>query len=141
MQVYDLRCMLHQAVPTSIWPALIQLAFGAGFAGIILLLAHKIKPRTAKPANATPDTFECGIPYTEDARGLFQVKFYLVAMIFIVFDVEAVLLMPWAVSFRTFKEAGYGLTMLIELTVFLLVLFLGYYYILRKGALNWEDPN
>lgn len=128
-------------VPASIWPAIIQLAFGAGFAALILLLAHKIKPRMAKPADAHPDTFECGIPYADDARGLFNVKFYLVAMVFIIFDVEAIFLMPWAVSFRAFKEAGVGLIMLGELALFLVVLFIGYYYILRKGALNWEDPN
>ncbi|MBL8032121.1 MAG: NADH-quinone oxidoreductase subunit A [Leptospiraceae bacterium] len=133
--------MENTAVPASIWPALIQLMFGAGFAGVILLLAHKIRPRTSKPAEAHPDTFECGIPYADDARGLFNVKFYLIAMVFIVFDVEAIFLMPWAVSFRSFKDAGFGLLMLGELIVFLVVLFIGYYYILRKGALNWEDPN
>jgi NADH-quinone oxidoreductase subunit A len=133
--------MPQTAVPASLWPAILQLAFGIGFAGLILLLAHKIKPKTAKPADENPDTFECGIPYADDARGLFNVKFYLVAVVFIVFDVEAIFLMPWAVSFRSFHEAGFGLVMLGELVVFLLVLFIGYYYILRKGALNWEDPN
>lgn len=133
--------MMQQSVPASIWPAIIQLLFGAGFAGLILLLAHKIRPRSTKPAEPHPDTFECGIPYADDARGLFNVKFYLVAMIFIVFDVEAIFLMPWAVSFRSFKDAGFGLVMLVELVIFLLVLFIGYYYIVRKGALNWEDPN
>lgn len=129
------------SVPASIWPAIIQLAFGVGFAGLILFVAHKIKPRVSKPAESNPDTFECGIPYADDARGLFNVKFYLVAVVFIVFDVEAIFLMPWAVSFRAFHEAGMGLMMLGELVVFLLILFVGYYYILRKGALNWEDPS
>ncbi len=79
--------------------------------------------------------------YADDARGLFNVKFYLVAMIFIIFDVEAIFLMPWAVSFKPFREAGFGLVMLVELVVFMAILFVGYYYVLRKGALNWEDPN
>ena len=133
--------MPQYSVPASVWPAIIQLLFGAGFAALILLLAHKIRPRMHKKAEAHPDTFECGIPYADDARGLFNVKFYLVAMIFIVFDVEAIFLMPWAVSFRSFKEAGFGLVMLMELVVFLAILFVGYYYVLKKGALNWEDPN
>lgn len=133
--------MQSMAVPASVWPAIIQLAFGAGFAGLILLLAHKIKPRVAKPADSHPDTFECGIPYSDDARGLFNVKFYLVAMVFIIFDVEAIFLMPWAVTFRAYRDAGMGILMLTELALFLVVLFIGYYYILRKGALNWEDPN
>jgi NADH-quinone oxidoreductase subunit A len=133
--------MPNSAVPTSLWPALLQLLFGVGFAGLILLLAHKIRPRTSKPAEAHPDTFECGIPYTDDARGLFNVKFYLVAMIFIIFDVEAIFLMPWAVSFQPFREAGFGFVMLVELVIFMAILFIGYYYVLKKGALNWEDPN
>jgi len=133
--------MLQQSVPASVWPAIVQLLFGAGFAGVILLLAHKIRPRMHGKAEERPDTFECGIPYADDARGLFNVKFYLVAMVFIVFDVEAIFLMPWAVSFRSFKEAGLGLVMLAELVVFLAILFVGYYYVVRKGALNWEDPN
>lgn len=133
--------MPQYSVPTSLWPALVQLLFGAAFAGLILLLAHKIRPRMHQKADAHPDTFECGIPYTDDARGLFNVKFYLVAMVFIVFDVEAIFLIPWAVSFKAFKDAGFGLVMLIELVVFLAILFVGYYYIIKKGALNWEDPN
>ncbi|HMV35186.1 MAG TPA: NADH-quinone oxidoreductase subunit A [Turneriella sp.] len=133
--------MPQHSVPASVWPAIIQLLFGAGFAGLILLLAHKITPRMHKKAEAHPDTFECGIPYADDARGVFNVKFYLIAMVFIVFDVEAIFLMPWAVSFRSFKDAGMGLVMLIELTVFLAILFVGYYYVIKKGALTWEDPN
>jgi len=133
--------MGHHSVPASIWPALLQFLFGAGFAAVILLLAHKIRPRMHNKAEAHPDTFECGIPYADDARGLFNVKFYLVAMVFIVFDVEAIFLMPWAVSFRSFKEAGLGRIMLLELVVFLAILFVGYYYVIKKGALNWEDPN
>ncbi|MBV6494069.1 MAG: NAD(P)H-quinone oxidoreductase subunit 3, chloroplastic [Turneriella sp.] len=133
--------MPHSVVPASLWPALIQLAFGVGFAGLILFIAHKIKPRIAKPAEENPDTFECGIDYADDARGVFNVRFYLVAVVFIIFDIEAIFLMPWAVTFRSFSEAGFGLFMLVELFIFLLVLFVGYYYILRKGALRWEDPN
>jgi len=133
--------MPANSVPASIWPALIQLAFGAGFAALILLLAHKIKPNVAKPADENPDTFECGIPYADDARGLFSVRFYLIAVIFIVFDIEAIFLIPWSVSFRLFDSVGFGALMLAELSIFLVVLFIGYYYIIRKGALNWEDPS
>lgn len=129
------------SVPASVWPAIIQLLFGAGFAALILVIAHKLKPRVAKPADENPDTFECGIPYADDARGLFNVKFYLVAMVFIVFDLDAIFIYPWAVSFRAFHTAGLGLVMLAELAFFLFVLFIGYYYILKKGTLNWEDPN
>lgn len=126
---------------TSYWPILVQFLFGAGFAALILTLAHVIKPKTAKKADPHPDTFECGIPYVGDARGSFHVKFYLVAMIFIIFDVEAVFLFPWAVSFLNFKEMGAGLFILAEMFIFLLILLIGYFYIIRKGALDWEEPD
>lgn len=126
---------------TSYWPILIQFLFGAGFAALILTLAHLIKPKSAVKADTTPDTFECGIPYEGDARGVFNVKFYLVAMLFIIFDVEAVFLFPWAVSFLNFKENGAGLFIVAEMFLFLLILLLGYLYIIRKGALDWEDPD
>lgn len=127
---------------SDLWPLLLQFAFGVGFAGVILVLAHIIKPRLRgqKPADSHPDTFECGVPFSGDARGMFNVKFYMVAVLFIIFDIEAVFLFPWAVSFLTFKEAGAGLFILIEMFIFLLVLLAGYFYILRKRALKWEDP-
>lgn len=126
---------------TSYWPILIQFLFGVGFAALILTLAHLIKPKSSVKADATPDTFECGIPYVGDARGIFNVKFYIVAMLFIIFDVEAVFLFPWAVSFLNFKESGAGLFILVEMFLFLLILLAGYFYIIRKGALDWEDPD
>ena len=132
--------MPSTALTQSLWPAILQLAFGVGFAVFILLVAHKIKPKIKKPADATPDTFECGIPYAGDARGIFNVRFYLVAVVFIIFDVEAIFLIPWAMTFKSFNQIGMGLVMLIELGVFLFLLFVGYYYILKKGTLNWEDP-
>lgn len=125
----------------SLWPVLLQFMFAAGFAGMVLLLAHKIKPRMKKPADEHPDTFECGIPYEGDARGLFNVKFYLVAVLFILFDIEAVFLFPWAVSFLRFKTAGAGLFILLEMFVFLFILVVAYFYIVKKGALQWEDPD
>ncbi|MCS6984897.1 MAG: NADH-quinone oxidoreductase subunit A [Leptospiraceae bacterium] len=123
------------------WPLLFQLLFGLGFAGLILSLAHIIRPKTFSKADPHPDTFECGIPYVGDARGTFNVKFYIVAMVFIIFDVEAVFLFPWAVSFRPFQEIGAGLFILAEMFLFLLILLIGYFYIIRKGALDWEDPD
>lgn len=126
---------------SSYWPILIQFLFGVGFAALILTLAHIIKPKNAPKADANPDTFECGVPYEGDARGVFNVKFYVVAMLFIIFDIEAVFLFPWAVSFASFKELGSGLFILAEMFVFLFILLIGYFYVIRKQALDWEDPD
>lgn len=121
------------------WPILFQFLFGFGFAATIMGLAHLIKPKSKFPSISNPDTFECGVEGTGDARGMFNVKFYMVAVLFIIFDIEAVFLFPWAVSFQSFKDMGFGLFILLEMFVFLLILLLGYFYILKKRALDWED--
>ncbi|MDH5717594.1 MAG: NADH-quinone oxidoreductase subunit A [Spirochaetia bacterium] len=125
---------------TDIWPVLIQFIFGAGFAALILILAHIIKPKLKKPSESHPETFECGIPFSGDARGMFNIQFYIVAMLFILFDIEAVFLYPWAVTFLKYKEIGAAGFILIEMFVFLIILLIGYFYIIKKGALDWEDP-
>jgi NADH-quinone oxidoreductase subunit A len=79
-------------------------------------------------------TYECGNEPFEDARGRFSVKFYLVAILFIIFDIEVVFLYPWAVIYK--KLAIFGL---IEMGIFLLILLAGYFYIIKKGALDWEE--
>ena len=123
------------------WPLLFQLGFGLGFAGLVLFLAHLIRPKLKKTSDANPDTFECGVPYFGDAKGIFNVKFYMVAVLFILFDIEAVFLFPWAVAFQSFKSIGLGGFILAEMFVFLTVLLIGYIYVLRKGGLNWESPD
>ena len=79
-------------------------------------------------------TYECGNAPIGDARGRFPIKFYLIAILFIIFDIEVVFLYPWAVVYR--KLALFGL---VEMGIFLLVLLAGYFYILKKGALRWEE--
>ena len=122
------------------WPLILQMAFGFGFAAVVLTLAHLIRPKLRKKSDANPDTFECGVPYVGDAKGIFNVKFYMVAVLFIIFDIEAVFLFPWAVGFSSFKSIGLGTFILLEMFVFLLVLILGYLYVLKKGGLDWEAP-
>jgi len=79
------------------------------------------------------EPYESGMAPTGDTRERFPVKFYLVAILFIVFDIEVVFLYPWAVIYR--KLALFGL---IEMTVFILILLIGYFYVLRAGALKWD---
>src|SRR6187401_2753607 len=105
---------------------LIMIALGAGFALISVLLSSVLGPRKPTPEKAAP--YECGMPAVGDARERQSVKFYLVAMIFLLFDIEVAFLYPWAMAFRTLAWTG-----LIQIVVFFLILVVGYVYIWRKG--------
>ncbi len=79
------------------------------------------------------EAYECGIEATTDTRQRFSVKFYLVAILFIVFDLETIFLFPWAVNFKQL-----GLFGLVEMVIFILILLVGYVYIVKKGAIKWD---
>jgi NADH-quinone oxidoreductase subunit A len=106
-----------------------------GLAGIVvlalLLVAQNVGPKSINPAKAEP--FESGNPPRGDARVRFSVKFYLVAMLFLIFDLEVVFLYPWAIVFRQLGVFG-----LIEMGIFLGILLIGFIYVWRKGALEWD---
>lgn len=105
------------------------------FAGIVvatlLLVAQTVGPKRPNPVKGEP--FESGNPPKGDARIRFPVKFYLVAMLFLIFDIEVVFLYPWAVLFRRLGILG-----LVEMGIFLLILIIGFIYVWKKGALEWE---
>nr|WP_282970460.1 NADH-quinone oxidoreductase subunit A [Leptospira santarosai] len=123
------------SAPEHLGPLLIQFLFGVGFSALILTLAILIGP---KKKSKPQDAFECGVRYYGDARGLFNIKFYLVAVLFILFDIEAVFLFPYAVNLIGFKDAGIGFFLIFEMFVFVLTLVVGLYYIWKKGALEWD---
>jgi NADH-quinone oxidoreductase subunit A len=104
----------------------------AGFVVLALLLtAQRLGPKALSPVKAEP--FESGNPPTGDARIRFSVRFYLVAMLFLIFDLEVVFLYPWAIYFRQLGIFG-----LIQMAVFLVILTIGYVYVWKKGALEWD---
>jgi len=112
-------------------PILMFLVVGILFAGSTIGLSTLIVPRRRNAAKNA--AYECGVEPVGNARGRFTIKFYLVAVLFILFDIEAVFLYPWAV---TFKQLGlYGL---VEMVVFIVILFVGYVYLLQKKALEWD---
>lgn len=113
------------------FPLLVLFAFAGIVVLSLLLIAQKAGPKTFNPAKAEP--FESGNPPKGDARVRFSVKFYLVAMLFLVFDIEVVFLYPWAILFRSL-----GLFGLIEMGIFLGILIIGFIYVWRKGALDWD---
>ncbi len=117
-------------------PILILFGIAFVFSGAFILLSSLLGPK--KPTASKLDTYECGMPLIGEPRNRFSVKFFLVAIIFILFDVEAVFLYPWAVLFKDFKEKGMGPFLFWEMNVFLLILALGLYYVWKRKALDWE---
>ena len=111
-------------------PILIMIALGAGFAGGSLLLSQFVGPR--KPTAEKGAPYECGMPAVGDARERQSVKFYLVAMIFLLFDIEVAFLYPWAVSLRDLGWPGF-----VQIVTFFLILLVGFVYVWRKGVLDW----
>jgi NADH-quinone oxidoreductase subunit A len=87
------------------------------------------------PTGEKNSTYECGVLPIKDARRRFDIRFYLVAMLFIVFDIEVVFMYPWAVMFEKFNPVIFGF---VEMVIFIVILLFGYIYIWRKGALNWR---
>jgi NADH-quinone oxidoreductase subunit A len=115
-------------------PVLILMLIGMGLGGVILVASYLLGPKLPHPGKDTP--FECGMPPVGDARHRFSVRFYLVAILFLLFDVEAIFFFPWAVVYK--KYLSINSFILIEMAVFVAILLVGYWYVLRKGALEWE---
>ena len=112
-------------------PILIFLAIAIGLAVIILGASLFVAPQ--QPEREKLSSYECGFEPFEDARGKFDVRFYLVAILFIIFDLEVAFLFPWAVSLGNIGLFGFW-----SMMVFLAVLTVGFIYEWRKGALEWE---
>ena len=109
---------------------LIMMGLAMGFAGVMIGLGLLLGPRNPTPEKMAP--YECGMPAVGDARERQSVKFYLVAMIFLLFDIEVAFLYPWAMALRDLGWAG-----LVQIVTFLLILSVGYAYVWRKGVLDW----
>ena len=115
----------------NVWiPVLILLVLGAGFGAFNIALGNLVGPKRPTPEKMAP--YECGMPPVGDARERHPVKFYLVAMIFLLFDIEIAFLYPWAMALRELRWTGF-----IQLIVFFAILLTGYVYIWRKGVLDW----
>ncbi len=112
-------------------PIAFLLIIAGGFAGLSVAVARFLSPKDPTPAKLMP--YESGISDIEAPPERFPVRFYLVAMLFVIFDVEVILLFPWAVVFRQF--AAFALA---EMAVFIGILLVAYVYVLRNGGLEWE---
>src|SRR5215475_3343872 len=108
----------------------IMIGLGLGFAGTMIGASALLGPRNPTPEKEAP--YECGMPPVGDARERHSVKFYLVAMIFLLFDIEVAFLYPWAMALRELQWRGF-----VQVLVFVALLLAGYVYVWRKGALDW----
>lgn len=117
-------------------PILLIVGIAAGFSLLFVVLSRVLGPRNETPGKLT--TYECGVPTRGSTHLRFFVRFYVVALLFLLFDLETVFLVPWAVSFRSFVEIGAGGQMFIAMAIFFVLLVVGLLYEWRKGALEWE---
>lgn len=117
-------------MPPGYFPIFLFLIASILFPTVTLLVARAVRP--SQPGTVKGEAYECGIPAFSTARGRFSVRFYIVAILFVIFDVETVFLYPWAVRYRQLGWFGFA-----EAGVFLAILVLGYVWAYRKGAFEW----
>ncbi len=123
--------MGNEAVPLNYIPVIQFALIVMGFGLVTLLLGRVLRP--SRPYKAKLAPYESGSPLFSDARVQFPMRYYIIAMLFVIFDIEAVFLYPWAVSFQYLGIVG-----LIEMVLFILILVVGYWYAWMKGALEWD---
>ena len=117
-------------------PILVQVAIVLGF-GAVTLLISVVLGKSAKRTATKDMAYECGMVPQGEAQPRFSVKFYLVAMLFILFDIEVVFLYPWAVNFKEMLKS-HGSTIFWSMAGFLTLVTVGYVYAIRKGVLDWK---
>ncbi len=118
-------------MPSDYFPLLVMIVISAGFAAIGLIVSALMGPRRPTPVKL--QTYESGMPPIGNARRRVWIRFYLVAVLFILFDIEIIFFYPWAVLFRQLRLFG-----LVEMLVFVAILLVGYIYIWKKGGFEWQ---
>ena len=116
-------------------PVALLLGVAVGMGAVMVLLSQAFGPR--RPGAVKDSPFECGMEPVGSARTRFPVRYYLIALVFVVFDLEAVFIYPWAASYLTLKDSM-GAFVFWEMLVFVGILLVGYVYLWRRGALDWE---
>jgi NADH-quinone oxidoreductase subunit A len=123
--------MGHEAVPLNYIPILVFILIAVTFGVLSLLVGWVVRPNRPYRAKLIP--YESGSPLFSDARVQFPMRYYIIAMLFVIFDIEIVFLFPWAVVYRKL-----GLVGLLEMVVFIAILVVGFWYAWKKGALEWD---
>lgn len=118
-------------MPSDFLPILVQLVAAIGFIVATMIVTHSIGPKRNSELKDAP--FECGIEAVGDARAPISIKYFLTAILFVLFDVEVIFMYPWAVNFTKLGWFGF-----VEMLTFITLLMAGFYYVIKKGVLNWE---
>ena len=120
--------------PSDFLPIMLQLIVALGFVVLVMIVTHIIGGKRRKIRTLRKEeNFECGIEIQGNARFPFSVKYFLVAILFVLFDVEVIFFYPWAINFKALGWQGFG-----EMMLFVAFFLTGFYYVIRKGALNWN---
>ena len=119
------------STPVDFLPMALMFLVALSFVVITMIATHQLGPK--KKSKIKSDTFECGIESQGNARVPFSIKYFLVAILFVLFDVEVIFMYPWAVNFKELGLMGF-----LEMLTFVGFLLVGFYYIIKKGALKWE---
>jgi len=123
--------MGNTAVPENYLPIVLFIGIAIAFGAVSLLLGWFVRPSRPYRTKLTP--YESGSPLFSDARIQFPMRYYIIAMLFVIFDIEIIFMIPWAVRFQSL-----GLLGLIEMLLFLGILLVGFWYAWKKGALEWD---
>ena len=123
--------MNNNSVPIDYLPIFLQFLFAAGFVVTTIGVTHLMGPK--KKTSNKLEVFECGIESKGNARNPFAIKYFLTAILFVLFDVEVIFMYPWAVNFK-----GLGVTGFVEMLIFMALLLAGFYYVIKRKALDWE---
>lgn len=118
--------------PVDYLPIVLMLMVAVGFVVTTMLITHYLGPK--RKTKIKLDAFECGIESHGNARLPFSIKYFLVAILFVLFDIEVIFMYPWAVNFKELGMLG-----IIEMFTFIGLLLVGFYYMIAKKALKWED--
>ncbi|OFY86981.1 MAG: NADH-quinone oxidoreductase subunit A [Bacteroidetes bacterium RIFCSPLOWO2_12_FULL_35_15] len=117
--------------PQDFFPIALMFIVALAVVVALLIVTHWLGPK--RKTKIKDDTFECGIEVQGNARVPFSIKYFLVAILFVLFDVEVIFMYPWAVNFKSLGLLGF-----VEMLTFVSLLLVGFYYIIKKGALKWE---
>lgn len=123
---------MASSTPLDFLPIFIMFSIACVFAVGILFLTHRVGPN--RKTKVKLESFECGIETQGNARVPFSIKYFLVAILFVLFDIEVIFMYPWAANFKELKMLG-----VIEVFSFIALLLVGFYYMISKKALKWED--
>jgi NADH-quinone oxidoreductase subunit A len=121
-----------QYQPSDYLPILVQLGFALAFVAFAMIVSHLVGPN--RKSAVKDSSFECGIESVGNARTPISVKYFLTAILFVLFDVEVIFMYPWAVNFRSLGMEGF-----VQMIVFLALLMAGFVYVIKKGVLRWTE--